>query len=306
MTRCKPWPLFFALAVGSQVSPRLRRNAALLQQSSKAPDLSAGGLEEAYQDATDAKRPAQMNVSIVPQSPPHAAEVSPSDEWEKVDYAAAEASDHVVEVPKTLPRPVSGASCEDACLTCMQVNSPSQFPSCQCFATCQSGGSGKDACTGTDVSWSNESPTTPSERWVSNCQEGRQKCSDCVSEDLIAENKRCMGDIVCMHMLRQKISKPVQHPWYCWQSGFHLSTCEKFTGKPKENGWTCYTTADDCTNGKGENPAWQAYEASPEFGPPDGELLAPCVWCETSKREDPSKPGALQIAVDDVNVTASA
>lgn len=311
MTCCKPWPLFFTLAVGSQISPRLRRNAALLQQSNTALDLSAGGSEKAYQDVTPQARPAQVKLDVVPKSPPHAVDVSPSDEWEKVDYAAAEASDqyrHFFDkvVPRGMPQPVIGESCEAACLTCMQVNSPTMFPNCECFATCKSGGAGKDACESEDVSWSNEVPTKPSELWVSNCQEGRLNCSACVKEDLIAENKRCRGDIVCMHNLRQKISEPAGSDWYCWQSGGRLSSCERFTSKPKENGWTCYTKLDDCANSNAEPPSWLAHEASPEFGPPDGEILTPCVWCATSNREDPSKPSALQIAVDDVNVTSSA
>jgi hypothetical protein len=157
----------------------------------------------------------------------------------------------VQQVPKALPRTVEGATCEAACLMCMQVNRPSLFPSCECFATCKTGGAGDEKCERSDLSWTNEDPTAPREHWLGQCQVGRVKCSDCLTEDLVAENERCGGDIVCMQRLRQRISKPVENARYCWSQEFRLSSCEHFSHEPTENGWTCYTTLDDCTRGMG-------------------------------------------------------
>lgn len=304
MSGCKPWPFFFALAVGSQISKqihRLRRNTVLLQstQALKGPDLD---LDNAFAEATGPATSPAIDIGTIPRSPPHAAEVSPSDEWEKVDYAAGVASDQLRGVPKSMPRTVKAATCEAACLTCMQVNDKSNFPNCTCFATCTRGGDGKDVCEGNNPSWSNENPTTPSQLWEGKCQDGRISCSDCVSKELTAENDRCLGDMICMHKLRQRISEPVEHPWFCSKS--HLSGCESFTHKPKENGWTCHSSRHQCEGGIAEKSALDtamAYEEDPNFAPP---ILTPCVWCETTGRQDISKPAALQVGVDDVNVNA--
>lgn len=312
MKRCKPWPLLFALAVGSQISPRLRRNAVLLQNvRAKEPDLTAAGLEEALADAAEIPGASQMDTRQLPRSPPAAPEVSPSDEWEKLDYAAGVASDEYrsqfKQVPKSLPRTVSAKTCEAACLTCMQVND--KFPNCECFATCKSGGSGGEKCQHPDVSWSNEVPTSPDELWVGKCQEGRVKCSECVSEDVIADNDDCRGNPICMERLRQKITKPVSDARYCYSEKVRLSDCETFNHQPKENGWICYTTLADCRRQSEPPAAFEEalkYEASPEFGPPNGEVLSPCIWCGTTGQKDLSSPEALQIAVDDVNVASAA
>lgn len=308
MSGCKPWPFFFTLAVGSQISPRLRRNVELLQKthSLQGPDLSFGGLEDTYAKVVAPAAASQVDLHVAPpKSPPHAAEVSPSDEWEKVDYAAGVLSDEFRGVPKAIPQTVSAASCEAACLSCMQVNNKKNFPDCTCFATCRFGGAGSEACEHTDISWSNEDPTTASELWEGKCQEGKVSCSDCLSKELVAENDDCRGDLICMHKLQQRISDPLDHPWFC--SKHHISDCESFTYKPKENGWTCYATRDSCERSQKRSTEMDiatAYEESPEFGPPNGEILSPCVWCTTSNRKDDSKPAALQVRVDDVNVTA--
>lgn len=305
---CKPWPLFFALAVGSQISPRLRK-AVLLQEHNGIPAVPQD-LAEAYEEATLPGQVAQVDDRRLPKSPTHAGDISPTDQWEKVDHAATVSADEATKIPQirqlhdsTFPLTVSGPTCEVACLTCMQVNV--NFPNCECRATCQTGGGGSDVCEGKDLSWSNEDVTSPTEVWQGQCQAGKVSCKDCLSEELVAENKRCGSDAACRMRLQRRLSKPAdaKQSRYCSNSDTErFPSCKTFTYDPKDNGWTCYTTLEQC---KSSTAPRDSYEDGPEFGPPNGELLTPCVWCGVDGRKDPSKPAALQVGVEDVSVNVN-
>merc|ERR1719265_429056 len=192
----------------------------------------------------------QMDKTKLPSSPSPAPEVSPSDEWEKVNHAAGVISDEFESLkgkPQGLPKIGKGKTCQAACLSCMEMNS--NVPNCACHATCSVGGAGPDTCERRDLSWSNNAQAIPNESWLGKCQEGTVSCSDCLGEELLAENERCStatSPAICRLRLRLRVSQPVKYQHYCWSSEIALSDCETFMYAPKESGWSCYTTLQQC------------------------------------------------------------
>jgi len=308
MNCCKPWPLFFALAVGSQMPPRFRK--AVLQEKysdwKRQLPITPDKLEDVYKEATNINGGAQVDERQLPRNPQPAPDISYGDAMETVDHAAVVTSEELKGRfglhGKDFPQPSFGTTCQEVCLTCMQLNMR-MFPNCECRAQCTHGGRGDDVCESDFSGWSKESPTIPSEFWRGECETGQVSCSDCLSEQLIAENEQCHNDPVCMLRVRDRIKTKVGNERYCTNSGMRVSSCERFTYEPKENGWVCYTTLQQCEAGA----VHKEYEDSLEFEAPgpNGELVAHCLWCDVSTHPDLSKPAALQVAVEDVNVTTS-
>lgn len=240
------------------------------------PDMSAGALEKSYQATrTLARGDARHQADFVPESPPHAPEVSPSDQGEKIDQYAAEYSSLVKQVPDGMPVAFPGPSCEAACASCTIASFHTPFV-CSCMATCIAG-SNAEVCQHDVVGWSNEAASLPPQEWEVRCNNGRTNCTECMSQRLVADIHECQGNQICLHHVVQNTANPARKVRYCRNPALHLSDCEEFSHTPEENGWICHANLEKCRMKLGGQP----------FEEHIGTLDTPSVWAITTNMVEP-------------------
>lgn len=191
----------------------------------------------------------RYNYSYVPNNPPHAPDISPTDLGEYFESLGGRLADIIDPISEDFPATAHRrVTCESACQACMLDSAESSAGVCPCFAECKKGACGDSP----HIGWSNNQVSSPKEWWVAQCNLGEKNCeAECVSPDFSMKVRGCESSktpIACYEELRRSHREPSmdsrKNVMYCIREG--MARCDTFMAPPTTKEWQCYDNEDQC------------------------------------------------------------